>query len=360
MNKAILGTFKSAETSKGVMIEGWANKAVVDRDGDLIPKEAWRLENFTKNPIILFNHDRSQPIGRAVITEARDDGLYVKAKISQSETPDIARVRDLIKEGVMNAFSVGFDMRSSEEGDGHNVIKEAELFEISVVSIPANADSVFSLTKKYDYDRLKELCKNEAPSDDNALAETETQEPESKADEVAYPKAAAIGLAVQAVLLSKDRYKDLGEAEGVAKDIGYAVEEKAEDENYYVFEQEKRDLFLSLADSEIGNGLSLRLGVKLSQEKSLTVALPTDAPPEDDSVELMQMKQTNVMLGLVVSELQSVRDAILALAASMPPKPAPVDVEVEDEEESDNVAQEAEIVREYMAAIQKTLARIGA
>lgn len=357
MNKAILGTFKSAETSKGVMIEGWANKAVVDRDGDLIPKEAWRLENFTKNPIILFNHDRSQPIGRAVITEARDDGLYVKAKISQSEAPDIARVRDLIKEGVMNAFSVGFDMRSAEEGEGHNIIKEAELFEISVVSIPANQDSVFSLTKKYDYDRLKELvAKNEAPSDDHAVAETEEKEPESKADEVVYPKAAAIGLAVQAVLLSKDRYKDLGEAEAVAKDIGYGVDEKSDDDNFYVFEQEKRDLFLSLADSEIGNGLSLRLGVKLSQEKSLTVALPSDAPPEDDSVELMQMKQTNVMLGLVVSELQSVRNAILALAASMPPKPAPVEVEVEE----DNVAQEAEIVREYMASIQKTLARIGA
>ena len=40
-----------------VYIEGWANKAVVDRGKDLISSKAWDLSNYKKNSIILFNHD---------------------------------------------------------------------------------------------------------------------------------------------------------------------------------------------------------------------------------------------------------------------------------------------------------------
>ena len=62
-HKAILGVFKAREDARELLIEGWANKAVVDRGGDMIPKDAWDLKNYSKNPIILFSHDKNQPIG---------------------------------------------------------------------------------------------------------------------------------------------------------------------------------------------------------------------------------------------------------------------------------------------------------
>lgn len=131
------------------IIEGWANKAVVDRGKDYIGKKAWNLVNYEKNPVILFNHDKEKPIGRALGVEATDDGLYIKAKISKSKDPMVSYVRDMIKEGILNAFSVGFDAKEEgKDSSGINEIKQAELYEVSVVSLPMNQDSIFTLTTK--------------------------------------------------------------------------------------------------------------------------------------------------------------------------------------------------------------------
>jgi HK97 family phage prohead protease len=131
------------------IIEGWANKAVVDRGKDYIGKKAWNLVNYEKNPVILFNHDKEKPIGRALGVEATDDGLYIKAKISKSKDPMVSYVRDMIKEGILNAFSVGFDAKEEgKDSKGVNEITQAELYEVSVVSLPMNQDSIFTLTTK--------------------------------------------------------------------------------------------------------------------------------------------------------------------------------------------------------------------
>ena len=87
-----------------VYLEGWANKAVVDRGKDLIGKKAWNVENYKKNPIMLFNHDHSKPIGKMLSVEAKDEGLYIKGRISNSKDPEISRIRDLVKEGILNSF----------------------------------------------------------------------------------------------------------------------------------------------------------------------------------------------------------------------------------------------------------------
>lgn len=132
-----------------VVIEGYANKAVVDRGNDYIEPKAWNLGNYKKSGIILFNHDRDKPIGKAIDVKATDDGLYIKAKISKSKDPQIAMVRDLIREGILNAFSVGFNVAEEQKSmEGVNVIKSAELLETSVVTLPMNQDSLFSLTAK--------------------------------------------------------------------------------------------------------------------------------------------------------------------------------------------------------------------
>lgn len=391
MNKAILGVFKAREDSKELLIEGWANKAVVDRGGDLIPKEAWDLSNYEKNPIILFSHDKTAPIGRAVITEAKDEGLYVKAKISQSEAPDIAKVRDLIKEGILNAFSVGFDMKSSEKNsDGYNEIKSAELFEISVVAIPMNQDSVFSLSKSYDYDELKSLC-TKADSDDSAAKddkadEGDKAEAQSQDDKKPVPdetdaegeKALApkdeLKIEVQALCLLKSEYPDLEAAKQLASSFGWSVELVEDDESEWCFVQIPSDQFVSLSDVQLGGGAYVVMGIlkpetentedEETQEasKDITVPMPTEAPVVSEPENISQAKQTNVLLGVVVTELQKLRDAMLALAKAMPAQLAPQPVAVQEPKTIDNeaLAPDTEIVREYLSSIQKTLDRIGA
>jgi len=149
----LTSTFKSVNPNEdgSVDIKGYASTNDTDRAGDVINKEAWEkggLDNFGTNPIILFNHDYNRPIGRATSLETDEKGLKITANLSKSA----GDVTNLVKEGILRAFSVGFRVKDAdymESGDGY-LIKDAELFEVSVVSVPANQAATFSVAKSFD------------------------------------------------------------------------------------------------------------------------------------------------------------------------------------------------------------------
>ena len=158
MNKIfnLTSTFKTLTEDDGsVHICGMASTADFDRAGDSIEAAAWTkggLANFEKNPIILFNHDYNHPIGRATGLKVTENGLELKAKISKSAKVPSGSVSDLVKDGVLGAFSVGFRVKDADyltETDGLK-IKDAELFEVSVVSVPCNQAATFSLAKSFE------------------------------------------------------------------------------------------------------------------------------------------------------------------------------------------------------------------
>ena len=182
MNKLfnLTSTFKSHEADDGsVMIRGMASTADFDRAGDSISAEAWTkggLSNFEKNPIILFNHDYDKPIGRATGLKAGPDGLELECKISKAAPANVAQ---LVKDGVLGAFSVGFRVKDADylkETDGL-MIKDAELFEVSVVSVPCNQSATFSLAKSFDsnkeYEEFKKTFTNRVDLAGQSLAKDE-------------------------------------------------------------------------------------------------------------------------------------------------------------------------------------------
>ncbi len=182
MNKIfnLTSTFKALEDDDGsVSITGMASTKDFDRAGDSIVPEAWAkggLSNFEKNPIILFNHDYNKPIGRATGLKVTGDGLEMKAKISKSAPDSVAQ---LVKEGILGAFSVGFRIKDAdylEETDGLK-IKDAELFEVSVVSVPCNQAATFSLAKSFDstkeYEDFKKTFTNSVDLAGQSLAKDE-------------------------------------------------------------------------------------------------------------------------------------------------------------------------------------------
>lgn len=144
--------FKAVKSKDGqVTIEGFANKNVVDRGNDRIEPGAFDLTNFNKNPIMFFNHDPMLEIGAVTEVKKTDEGLFIKGLISNSDDDFTKRVRNNIKQGILRSFSVGFDLHDEEkDGDGVNVIKSAELMEVSIVGIPMNQDSQFSVSSKGD------------------------------------------------------------------------------------------------------------------------------------------------------------------------------------------------------------------
>lgn len=147
-----------------LIIEGYANTITKDRMGDVIPKSAWEdagaLANYLKNPIILAYHNHSKPIGSMVEHEVTDFGLKITARISRGA----GDVYDLIKDGVLKTFSVGFNILDAEYNDRLDTyfINKVELHEVSVVSVPANQDSVFSVAKSMeseDFEKFKQDIK---------------------------------------------------------------------------------------------------------------------------------------------------------------------------------------------------------
>jgi HK97 family phage prohead protease/HK97 family phage major capsid protein len=123
--------------------------------------KAWNegLSNYLKNPIILAYHNHQMPIGKMVEHKVTDQGLWVRAQIPQ----EVGDVYKLIKKGILSAFSVGFRVRDADYDSASEsfLIKELELHEISVVSVPANQNTLFSLAKAFDNATEFELYKQQ-------------------------------------------------------------------------------------------------------------------------------------------------------------------------------------------------------
>ena len=84
--------------------------------------------------------------GRMVEHKISEKGLWIKARVSAA-----AEVFNLVKDEVITAFSVGFRILDAEYNALTElfVVKELELIEISVVSVPCNQNTLFSLSKAF-------------------------------------------------------------------------------------------------------------------------------------------------------------------------------------------------------------------
>lgn len=90
-------------------------------------------------PLMLWQHDPSQPIG--VWDEVKEDGkgLAVKGRLVL-ETRAGADAYALLKAGALSGLSIGFRTRKAEtRAGGGRLLKTAELIEISLVSRPAQS-----------------------------------------------------------------------------------------------------------------------------------------------------------------------------------------------------------------------------
>jgi HK97 family phage major capsid protein/HK97 family phage prohead protease len=117
----------------------------VDRYGDVIEPAGWALANFRKNPIALFGHSASFPIGNW--SNVRVEGNKLLARLEFAARGTSARIDELIglvEQGILRAVSVGFRPLSDpvplDEKKPYNGVRytKQELLETSLVSVPAN------------------------------------------------------------------------------------------------------------------------------------------------------------------------------------------------------------------------------
>ena len=140
--------------SDGRTFEGYASVFNgVDSYGDTILPGAYKeVLSERKNPIkMFFNHNSYQlPIGKWEDIAEDSKGLHVKGKL----TPGLALSEDVyaaLKDGTLDGLSIGYSMvggKYSIPEEGKRIIEKiGKLYEISVVTFPADKAAVISGVK---------------------------------------------------------------------------------------------------------------------------------------------------------------------------------------------------------------------
>lgn len=120
----------------------------LDRYGDIIDAKGWDLRNFKKNPIALFGHSGSFPIGNWTNVRVEGNKLIATLKLAAKGTSDrIDELINLVEQDILRAVSVGFRPLESEPIDpkkpyGGQRYTKQELLETSLVSVPANPSAL--------------------------------------------------------------------------------------------------------------------------------------------------------------------------------------------------------------------------
>lgn len=145
-NKLFTVARRSDKAIDNRTVEFVLSTASEDRGGDTIAQDGWRLENYKKNPVILWGHDqRIPPIGRGHNVRVSKGILKADIEFATAEQHPFAEtVYQLVRGGFVNAGSVGFiplKWNWNEETRGIDFF-EQELIEYSVVGVPMNPEAL--------------------------------------------------------------------------------------------------------------------------------------------------------------------------------------------------------------------------
>ena len=120
----------------------------VDRMGDIIMADGWKLSNFKRNPIALGFHRNDFIVGTWKDVRIENSELRGRLELAPEGTsPRIDEIRRLVDAGILRAVSVGFRPLKHEPLDAEEPwsgarFLEQELVECSLVSVPANANAI--------------------------------------------------------------------------------------------------------------------------------------------------------------------------------------------------------------------------
>lgn len=134
-------------------IEGVATTPTPDRLGDIV--EPLGVE-FTNPLPLLWQHRSSEPVGQATFAKPTKDGIAFKARIESLDEPGALKDRldeawQSVKIGLVRAVSIGFrSIERSYMDDGGIRFLRSEVLELSLVTIPANAEATITSVKALD------------------------------------------------------------------------------------------------------------------------------------------------------------------------------------------------------------------
>ena len=154
MNRAYSVLDVKAVNAETRTITGWATTPGVDRVGDIVEP----LGVQYKNPLpLLWQHDHQQPVGLVEFGKPTEKGVPFTATFAEVTEPvglfnRIEEAWQSVKAGLVRAVSIGFRDMGSEpiKGSWGTRYLKTEVYELSLVTIPANAEATITSIKSFD------------------------------------------------------------------------------------------------------------------------------------------------------------------------------------------------------------------
>ncbi len=146
-------TFEIKAAEDGRMI---ASTPDVDRDKDRVIATGARLDNFLKNPVLMYGHNYRDPwalIGKAADLQVDAGGINFQPELREpaNDSDPMTVIRALWDQKLLRAASIGFNPTKWMENEvGGRDFVEWELLEISIVPIPANQNALRLAAKAID------------------------------------------------------------------------------------------------------------------------------------------------------------------------------------------------------------------
>lgn len=120
-------------------VAGYASTYDKDLGDDVIVPGAFAKSLSSGRPVrFLYQHDHTQVLGKALDLQEDEKGLRGRFAISRTSLGQ--DVRTLLKDGALDSFSIGYLPKEAETDKKAGVrrLKEVELIEVSLVSMPMN------------------------------------------------------------------------------------------------------------------------------------------------------------------------------------------------------------------------------
>lgn len=145
-HKSAAFELKAEPDSEG-RFEGYASVfGNVDRGHDIVVSGAFKESLRARKPKMLWQHQPDKVIGAWESVEEDAKGLYVKGRVF-TDLPLGKEAMTLLREGEIDSMSIGYrTIEAEEEGRARKLIK-LDLWEVSLVTFPMNAEATVTGVK---------------------------------------------------------------------------------------------------------------------------------------------------------------------------------------------------------------------
>jgi len=148
----------SDKDDKFFIFEGLASTfGNIDLVDDVVDKGAFVNSLVGRMPKVLWQHDTAEPIGMPEQIMETEQGLFIRARLPKDDTFVTGRVIPQLRVGSISSMSIGFTVKDFDVEEGIRHLKEIDLFEISLVTFPANTKAEVTGFKSITIDDLKEI-----------------------------------------------------------------------------------------------------------------------------------------------------------------------------------------------------------